>query len=312
MATREAMHADQDLVELYLVDIARRPLLTKRDEIDLAQRIEAGAEAREQLGSSDRPTPATRRALARTAHDGDSARRTFVEANLRLVVSIAKRYRSSGLQLLDLVQEGNIGLLRAVDKFDWRKGFKFSTYSTWWIRQAIQRGIANTSRTIRLSVHAGDNLLQARQARARLESQLRRTPTHAEVAAELDVPQHVLAEMMVRAKSPVSLSVPLSDDGDGELADIVSDPLATSPFDAAAAALLPGEIAELFVPLTPRERDVLTLRFGLDCGESRTLDQVGAHLDVSRERIRQIEGRAMAKLRHASCNNAAMRERLSS
>jgi RNA polymerase sigma factor (sigma-70 family) len=308
MATREATHVDQDLVELYLIDIARRPLLTKRDEIDLAQRIEAGTEAREQLGSSDRPTPATRRALACTARDGDSARHTFVEANLRLVVSIAKRYRSSRLQLLDLVQEGNIGLLRAVDKFDWRKGFKFSTYSTWWIRQAIQRGISNTSRTIRLSVHAGDNLLQARQARARLESRLRRTPTHAEVAAELDVPQHVLAEIMARARTPVSLSVPLSDDGDGELADIVSDPL----FDAAAAALLPGEIAELLVPLTPREREVLTLRFGLDCGEPRTLEQVGVRLDLSRERIRQIEGRAMAKLRHASCNNATMRERRSS
>jgi RNA polymerase sigma factor (sigma-70 family) len=312
MATPEATYVDQDLVELYLVDIARRPLLTKRDEIDLAQRIEAGTEAREQLGSSDRPTPATRRALDRTARDGDSARHTFVEANLRLVVSIAKRYRSSGLQLLDLVQEGNIGLLRAVDKFDWRKGFKFSTYSTWWIRQAIQRGIANTSRTIRLSVHAGDNVLQAHQARARLESQLRRTPTHAEVAAELDVPQHELAAIMVRATTPVSLSVPLSDDGDGELADSVSDTMAPSPFDAAAAALLPGEIAQLLIPLTPREREVLTLRFGLDCGESRTLEQVGLHLDVSRERIRQIEGRAMAKLRHASCNNAAMRERLSS
>jgi RNA polymerase sigma factor (sigma-70 family) len=311
MATREATYVDQDLVELYLVDIARRPLLTKRDEIDLAQRIEAGSEAREQLGATDRPTPATRRALARTARDGDAARHAFVEANLRLVVSIAKRYRSSGLQLLDLVQEGNIGLLRAVDKFDWRKGFKFSTYSTWWIRQAIQRGIANTSRTIRLPVHAGDSLLRARQARARLESQLRRTPTHAEVAAELDVPQHVLAAIMFRAKAPVSLSVPLSDEGDGELADIVSDPLATSPFDAAAAALLPGEIAKLLVMLTPREREVLTLRFGLDCGESRTLEQVGVNLDVSRERIRQIEGRAMAKLRHASFSNAAMRERLS-
>ena len=311
MATREATYADQDLVELYLVDIARRPLLTKRDEIDLAQRIEAGAEAREQLGSSDGPTPATRRALARTARDGDTARHTFVEANLRLVVSIAKRYRSSGLHLLDLVQEGNIGLLRAVDKFDWRKGFKFSTYSTWWIRQAIQRGIANTSRTIRLSVAAGESLLQARRARARLESQLRRTPTDAEVAAELDVPQHVLAAIMIRARTPVSLSVSLSDDGDGELADIVSDPLAPSPFDAAATALLPDEIAKLLVPLTRREREVVTLRFGLDCGESRTLDQVGAHFDLSRERIRQIEVRAMAKLRHASCNNAAMRDRLS-
>src|SRR5512132_2265088 len=157
MATREATYVDQDLVELYLVDIARRPLLTKRDEIALAQRIEAGAGACEQLGAGDSPTPAARRALARTARDGDSARHAFVEANLRLVVSIAKRYRSSGLQLLDLVQEGNLGLLRAVVKFDWRKGFKFSTYSTWWIRQAIQRGIANTSRTIRLSVDAGEN-----------------------------------------------------------------------------------------------------------------------------------------------------------
>jgi RNA polymerase sigma factor (sigma-70 family) len=310
MAIREATYADQDLVELYLVDIARRPLLTKRDEIDLAQRIEAGTEAREQLGASDTSTPATRRALARTARDGDSARHTFVEANLRLVVSIAKRYRSSGLQLLDLVQEGNLGLLRAVDKFDWRKGFKFSTYSTWWIRQAIQRGIANTSRTIRLSVDAGEKLLQARRARARLESRLRRTPTDAEVAAELDVPQHVLAAIMDRARTPVSFSVALSDDGDGELADIVSDPLAASPFDAAAAALLPGEIAKLLVLLTPREREVLTLRFGLDCGESRTLDQVGAHFDLSRERIRQIEARAMSKLRHPGFN-AAMRERLS-
>jgi RNA polymerase sigma factor (sigma-70 family) len=310
MATREATYVDQDLVELYLADIGRRPLLTKRDEIDLAQRIEAGTEAREQLGATDRRTPATRRALARTARDGDSARHTFVEANLRLVVSIAKRYRSSGLHLLDLVQEGNFGLLRAVDKFDWRKGFKFSTYSTWWIRQAIQRGIANTSRTIRLSVDAGENLRQARRARARLESRLRRTPTDAEVAAELDVPPHVLAEIMVRARTPVSLSVPLSHDGDGELADIVSDPLAASPFDAAATALLPGELAKLLVPLTSRERKVLTLRFGLDCGESRTLDQVGAHFDLSRERIRQIEARAMSKLRHPGFN-AAMRERLS-
>jgi RNA polymerase sigma factor (sigma-70 family) len=310
MATREATYVDQDLVELYLADIARRPLLTKRDEIDLAQRIEAGTEAREQLGASDAPTTATHRALARTARDGDSARHTFVEANLRLVVSIAKRYRSSRLQLLDLVQEGNLGLLRAVDKFDWRKGFKFSTYSTWWIRQAIQRGIANTSRTIRLSVDAGEKLLQARRARAGLEARLRRTPTDAEVAAELDVPQHVLAAIMGRARTPVSLSVPLSDEGDGELADMVSDPLATSPFDAAATALLRGEVAKLLVPLTPREREVLTLRFGLDCGGSRTLDQVGAHFDLSRERIRQIEARAMSKMRHPGFN-AAMRERLS-
>jgi RNA polymerase sigma factor (sigma-70 family) len=310
MARSPATSVDEDLVELYLVDIARRPLLTKRDEQELAQRIEAGTEAREELAASDQPTPAARRKLARRARDGDRARHTFVEANLRLVVSIAKKYRSSGLQLLDLVQEGNLGLLRAVDKFDWRKGFKFSTYSTWWIRQAIQRGIANTSRTIRLPVQAGDNVLRARQAHARLESRLRRTPTRAEIAAELGVPQRVLAGLMVRATTPVSLSEPLSADDDGrELADVVADPLAPSPFDAAAAALLPNEIAEFLAPLTPREREVVTLRFGLDCGESRTLDQVGAHFALSRERIRQIEARAMAKLRHPGFNSS-MRDRL--
>jgi RNA polymerase sigma factor (sigma-70 family) len=312
MATsRHATYADEDLVQLYLVDIARRPLLTKRDEVELAQRIEAGAEAREQLAATDVPSPATRSKLSRRARDGDSARHTFVEANLRLVVSIAKRYRSSGLQLLDLVQEGNLGLLHAVDKFDWRKGFKFSTYSTWWIRQAIQRGIANTSRTIRLPVQAGDQLLKARQAHGRLESQLGRTPTRAEIAAEVGIPQRVLAGIMVRATTPVSLSEPLSGDDDGrELADVVADPLAASPFDAAAAALLPGEVAAVLAPLTPRERDVLTLRFGLDSGEPRTLDEVGAHYELSRERIRQIEARAMAKLRHPGFG-VSTRERLS-
>jgi RNA polymerase sigma factor (sigma-70 family) len=310
MATsRHATYDDEDLVHLYLVDVGRHPLLTKRDEVELAQRIEAGAEARAQLGANDGQRPAARRELVRRAGDGDSARHTFVEANLRLVVSIAKNYRSSGLQLLDLVQEGNLGLLRAIDKFDWRKGFKFSTYSTWWIRQAIQRGIANSSRTIRLPVHAGDQLVKARQARARLESRLRRTPTRAEIADELGVPQHVLAGLMHRATTPVSLSEPLSDDDDRELADVVADPLTASPFDAAAAALLPGEIAEFLAPLTPRERKVLTLRFGLDCGESRTLEEVGVHFDLTRERIRQIEAKAMAKLRHPAFN-VAMRDQL--
>ena len=311
MATsRHATYADEDLVELYLVDIARRPLLTRRDEVELAQRIEAGAEAREQLAATDVTSAGTRSKLSRRARDGDSARHTFVEANLRLVVSIAKRYRSSGLQLLDLVQEGNLGLLHAVDKFDWRKGFKFSTYSTWWIRQAIQRGIANTSRTIRLPVQAGDQLLKARQAHGRLESQLGRTPTRAEIAAEVGISHRVLAGIMVRATTPVSLSEPLSGDDDGrELADVVADPLAASPFDAAAAALLPGEVAAVLAPLAHRERDVLTLRFGLDSGEPRTLDEVGAHFELSRERIRQIEARAMAKLRHPGFD-VTTRERL--
>ena len=309
VTSRHATYDDEDLVHLYLVDVGRYPLLTKRDEVELAQRIEAGAEAREQLGASDGSKPAVRRELARRARDGDSARQAFVESNLRLVVSIAKNYRSSGLQLLDLVQEGNLGLLHAVDKFDWRKGFKFSTYSTWWIRQAIQRGIANTSRTIRLPVHAGDQLRQARQARARLESQLRRAPTRAEIAAELGVQQHVLAGLMHRATTPASLSEPLSGDDDRELADVVADPLADSPFDAAAASLLPGELAEFLAPLTPRERKVLTLRFGLDCGEPRTLEEVGVHFELTRERIRQIEAKAMAKLRHPAFN-VAMRDAL--
>jgi len=310
MATSRAATYDYEhLVHLYLVDISRRPLLTKRDEVDLAQRIEAGAEAREQLDASDGSRPAARRELARRARDGDAARREFVEANLRLVVSIAKHYRSSGLQLLDLVQEGNLGLLRAVDKFDWRKGFKFSTYSTWWIRQAIQRGIANTSRTIRLPVHAGDQLLRARQVRARLESELGRTPTRAEVATELGVPQPVLAALMQRGTAPASLSEPLGDDGNRDLADVVADPLAESPFDAAAAALLPGELADFLAPLSERERQVLTLRFGLDSGEPRTLEQVGVHFEVTRERIRQIEAKAMTKLRHPAFN-PGMRARL--
>jgi RNA polymerase sigma factor (sigma-70 family) len=226
-----------------------------------------------------------------------------------LVVSIAKRYRTSGLPLLDLVQEGNLGLLRAVDKFEWHKGFKFSTYSTWWIRQAIQRGIAKAARTIRLPVHAGHHVLRARRTRARLEAELQRSPTRSEIATELDLPEHELDALMHRAAAPVSLSEPLSDDSDHELADIVADRSATSPVDAAAAALLPAEIANLLAWLTPREREILTLRFGLDCGEPRTLKEVGQHFQVSRERIRQIQADAMTKLRHPAFS-AALRNRL--
>jgi RNA polymerase sigma factor (sigma-70 family) len=310
MATsRRASHDEEDLVQLYLNDIGRHALLSRDDEIGLAQRIEAGTEARRQLDGQASSTPPDRHELTRTVRDGDAARRTFVEANLRLVVSVAKRYRTSGLPLLDLVQEGNLGLLRAVDKFEWRKGFKFSTYSTWWIRQAIRRGISKGARTIRLPVHAGDHVVQARNAWARLEAELRRSPTRCEVAAELDLPERELDALMHRAAAPVSLSEPLSDDSDDELADIVADRSATSPVDAAAAALLPAEIAKLMAWLTPREREILTLRFGLDRGEPRTLEEVGQRLHVSRERIRQIQADAMTKLRHPAFN-AAVRSRL--
>ena len=310
MAT--SLHAtrdDHDLVDLYLTDIVRHALLAKDDEIGLAQRIEAGAEARRQLDGERGSTPADRDELTRTVRDGDAARRSFVEANLRLVVSIAKRYRASGLTLLDLVQEGNVGLLRAVDKFDWRKGFKFSTYATWWIRQAIQRGISNTGRTIRFPVHAAGVLARARPVRARLETELGRGPTRSEIAAELDVPEHELTTLMRRAAHPVSLSETLSDDNDGELADIVPDRSATSPVDAAADALLPTEIAKLMTSLTRRERQILTLRFGLDRGEPCTLAEVGQHFHVSRERIRQLQVGAMTKLRHPAFG-AALRDRL--
>jgi RNA polymerase sigma factor (sigma-70 family) len=310
MATsRRATRGGNDLVRLYLTDIGRHALLSKDDEIGLAQRIEAGAEARRQLGGSAASKWAGRRELRRRVRDGDAARRAFVEANLRLVVSIAKRYPTSGLSFLDLVQEGNLGLLRAVDKFEWRKGFKFSTYATWWIRQAIQRGIFNAARTVRLPVHAGDHIVRARDARARLEVELQRSPTRSEVAAELDFPEHELTALMHRAADPVSLSEPLSDDSVGELGDLVADGSATSPVDAAVEALLPAEIAKLLASLTPREREILMLRFGLECGEPRTLEEVGQHFHVCRERIRQIQADAITKLRHPAFN-AALRDRL--
>jgi len=218
-----ARHAlrDDDLLGLYLSDIGRYRLLTKSDEIRLAQRIEAGVEASQHLDGQAASNCEDSRELRRLVREGDAARRCFVEANLRLVVAIAKRYQSCGVSLLDLVQEGNLGLLRAVDKFDWRKGFKFSTYATWWIRQAIQRGIANSARTIRLPLTAAVYVTRAAQARALLEARLGRAPTHAEISQELGVCEHELGALLQRAAHPVSLSAPLSEDGDSELVEIV-------------------------------------------------------------------------------------------
>ena len=309
MAKQRAERAEEDLVRLYLSDIGKHALLTKADEARLAQAIEDGNAARKELAraeeAGERLSVARRRELRLAIQGGDDATQTFIKANLRLVVSIAKKYQASELPLLDLVQEGNLGLIHAVEKFDWRKGFKFSTYATWWIRQAITRGIANTGRTIRLPVHAGDQLTRLRKAQGVLEIKFGRPPTLAELAAELDLPVDKLIEIFRYAGGTLSLSDPLREDGDAELGDVVADPNATCPFSAAADALLPAEVARLLAPLDERERTVIRLRYGLDRGEARTLEEVGESFNLTRERIRQIEARAMSKLRHPSVDTGA-------
>ena len=297
---------EEDLVRLYLTDIGQYTLLTKDDEVRLAKAIEAGKEANEEMAAAKNLTATKRRELRKAIREGEIAERAFVQSNLRLVVSIAKKYQASGLPLLDLIQEGNLGLMHAVEKFDWRKGFKFSTYATWWIRQAITRGIANTGRTIRLPVHAGDTLARLQKARSRLELKFGRPATLAELAKEVEMPEDKVTEALRFAAEPLSLSEPLREDGDAELGDVVEDRSAESPFEVAATALLPEEIQRLLAPLDEREREILRLRFGLDgSGEGRTLEEVGEHFQLTRERIRQIEARAMSKLRHPSSDTGA-------
>jgi len=295
----------EDLVRLYLEDVGRHNLLTKDDEIRLAQAIETGTAANERLETAKKLTPTQKRGLKREIRQGEEAHRQFVNSNLRLVVSIAKKYQSSGLPLLDIVQEGNLGLIHAVDKFDWRKGFKFSTYATWWIRQAIQRGIANSARVIRLPVHAGDMLTALLKLRASLEGSLGRTPTLAELAGEAELPLEKVVEVLRYAVDTVSLDEPVRDDGDAELGDFVEDRNAVAPFEHAATSLLPNEVAKVLSVLDERERTILTLRFGLDGGGERTLEEVAEHFGLTRERIRQIEARAMSKLRHPSADVGA-------
>ena len=305
MARQGAEQHDEDLVRLYLRDIGQHPLLTKDDEARLARAVESGVDAQAALAAVAEPggdalTAARKRELRRIARDGEEAHRVFVQSNLRLVVSIAKKYQASGVPLLDLVQEGNLGLIHAVGKFDWRKGFKFSTYATWWIRQAIARGISNTGRTIRLPVHAGEHLTRVQKARARLEVELQRPATIAELAVELDMAPDKVTEVLRYAAEPLSLSRPLGDESDAELGDLVEDRAAEAPDQAAARSLLPREVGRLFEALDSREQAVLRLRFGLDRGEPRTLQDVGTHFGLTRERIRQIEAKALSKLRHPS------------
>lgn len=296
---------------LYFHDIGRYPLLDKGDEVRLAQVMELGNKAFTELNSKNKKlSPARRRELMRAVRVGEAARVTFVQSNLRLVVSIAKKYQTSGVPLVDLIQEGNLGLIHAVEKFDWRKGFKFSTYASWWIRQAIGRGIANTSRTIRLPVHAGDTLARVQRAQAGLELRLRRPATLEELGEELEMSRAELIETLRFDSQPLSLSERFTENGDAELGDIVEDRSATSPLDAAIGSLLPVEVAQLLAPLGEMEREILTLRFGLDHGEPRTLDDVGKRFNLSRERVRQIEAKAMSKLRHPSADVGGARDLL--
>ncbi len=290
--------ADQDPVRLYLDGIGRYALLTKEDEIGLSRRIEAGRAAAAELAGPGALPPERARQLRRVRRDGEAAASEFIKANLRLVVSIAKKYHSSELPLLDLIQEGNLGLMHAVEKFDWRRGFKFSTYATWWIRQAIGRGIDNTSRTVRLPVHAGDQVRRLLRAKAQLEGQTGRTPSTAQLARHLQMRETDVDSLLRYVVEPVSLATPVGAEGETELADIVADPEAPSPFDVAAAGMLGDEIDRLLARLGERERQILRLRYGLDRGEPRTLEEVGLELNLTRERIRQIERTALAKLRH--------------
>jgi RNA polymerase sigma factor (sigma-70 family) len=290
--------ADADLFSLYLRDVARHPLLTKDDEVRLAQSIEAGHDATLLVASGSTFTSDESLELRRIQRRAADARQTFVSSNLRLVVSIAKRYQGSGVPLPDLTQEGNLGLIRAVEKFDWRRGFKFSTYATWWIRQSISRGIANMGRTIRLPIAIGERLTAIQQAQTVLESRFHRQATIAEISAEIDLPEDKVVEVLAYRSEPLSLSQPLSEDGKAELGDILQDREAASPFELAALSSLSDEIRQLLIPLSAREGEIVRLRFGLDGGEPRTLEQIGERFQLTRERIRQIEIGAMWKLQH--------------
>ena len=293
----ERSGADQDLVRTYLDGIGRYPLLTKEDEVALARRIEWGREAELELTRSLSSSPSRIRELRRIRRDGRDAAEQFIKSNLRLVVSVAKKYQSPEMPLLDLIQEGNLGLMHAVEKFDWRKGFKFSTYATWWIRQAIGRGIDNSARTVRLPVHAGDQIRRVLRAKAQMEGETGRSPTPSELAEQLQIPEAEVTSLMRHVLEPVSLATPVGSDGEAELGDVVADTTAPSPFDLVAGKMLGREIDKLLSRLGEREREILRLRYGLDRGEPRTLEEVGEALHLTRERIRQIERSALAKLR---------------
>lgn len=287
-----------DPVRMYLKEIGKVPLLTAEQEVTLAKRIEAGAAAADRLENEVIKDASQKSNLKAIVRDGEMASRQLVEANLRLVVSIAKRYANRGMALLDLVQEGNLGLMRAVDKFDYTKGFKFSTYATWWIRQAITRAIADQARTIRIPVHMVETMNKVMRIRRQMAQELEREPTHAELAKKTQLPIEKIREIERIQQDPVSLETRVGEEDDSMLGDFVVDPSGSTPQKIAARKLLIEAIEQALDELNERERAIVRLRFGLDDGEVRTLEEVGQAFGVTRERIRQIESKTLQKLRH--------------
>ncbi len=289
-----------DPVRMYLKDIGKVPLLTAEEEVDLAKRVEAGVFASEKLATSPKLSAAMRRDLQAIERDGQLAKKKLVEANLRLVVSIAKRYVGRGMLFLDLIQEGNLGLIRAVEKFDYTKGYKFSTYATWWIRQAISRALADQARTIRIPVHMVEMINKCVRIQRQLLSELGREPTPEEIAKEMELTPEKVREIQKYGQEPISLETTIGDEGDSQLGDFIEDSDAVVPADAAAFILLQEQLDAVLYTLSEREKKVIQLRFGLTDGRSRTLEEVGHEFGVTRERIRQIESKTLSKLRHPS------------
>jgi len=296
-ASATALEPIEDAVRLYLRDISPVPLLTAEEEVALAKAVEAGRAAAAKLRSGD-VAPEERERLEAEVAQGKEARKRLTESNLRLVVSIAKKFTGRGLSLLDLIQEGNIGLMRAVEKFDYRRGYKFSTYATWWIRQAISRAIADQGRTIRIPVHMVEAINRLLQVSRRLQQDLGREPLVSETAEQMGITPDKVEEIMRAARQPVSLETPVGEEEDTLLADYIEDGSLPAPVDAVSQRLLKDLVSDVLESLTERERKVIELRYGLDTGEVRTLDEVGEAIGVTRERVRQIEAKALHKLRH--------------
>jgi RNA polymerase nonessential primary-like sigma factor len=296
-ADLDAQGPAADLVRVYLNGIGRTALLSASDEVELAKRIEAGVFAQHMLETTPDLDVQRRTELKALIRDGHQAKNHLLEANLRLVVSLAKRYTGRGMPLLDLIQEGNLGLIRAVEKFDYSKGFKFSTYATWWIRQAITRGMADQGRTIRLPVHLVEQVNKLARIKRDLHQQLGREATNEELAAESGIAAEKVSDLLDHARDPVSLDMPVGTEEDAPLGDFIEDSEATDAESAVISGLLQDDLRRVLATLDDREQNVIRLRYGLDDGQPRTLDQIGKHFGLSRERVRQIEREVMSKLR---------------